>query len=214
VLTSAHAETAAGAFCTAAANAPLRASVRRRMRAKARPLTAPPDASTAERSRILEEAYERYLPYVAKMGFRLLGRPDEVDDLIQDVFVAAAERLPYLREPGALKGWLASITVRTALKKLRRRRLRRMLSLSDEPISARDVSGFVNPGAPADVSLLLVQVFRILDTVPARERLAWSLRVLEEEPLEVVAELCGCSLSTVKRRVAMVQGVIDREVRS
>jgi RNA polymerase sigma-70 factor (ECF subfamily) len=48
----------------------------------------------------------------------------------------------------------------------------------------------------------LAKVYAVLDALPSDERVAWSLRHVEGERLERVAELCGCSLATAKRRIA------------
>ena len=46
------------------------------------------------------------------------------------------------------------------------------------------------------------EVYGALDGLPARERVAWTLRHVEGESLEQVALLCDCSLATAKRRIA------------
>jgi RNA polymerase sigma-70 factor (ECF subfamily) len=152
-----------------------------------------------------ESIYRDYARYVASIAHRLLGRDDEVDDVIQDVFLAAHRGLADLREPGAIKGWLAAITVRTARHKLRMRKLRAFFHLDseseDEP-SATDAS-------PEDRTLV-GQVYRLLDELPADERIAWTLRHLEGEKLDVVAEMCGISLATAKRRIQSAQDHLKR----
>ena len=35
------------------------------------------------------QLFKRFAPYVARIGLRLLGRESDVDDLIQEVFLAA-----------------------------------------------------------------------------------------------------------------------------
>src|SRR5258708_2484860 len=72
----------------------------------------------------LEAAFRRYSRYVAAVALRLLGRDDEVDDVVQEVFLAALRGMRRLREPEAVRGWLATVTVRIAGRRLRRRRLR------------------------------------------------------------------------------------------
>ena len=57
------------------------------------------------------------------------GRDDELDDLVQDVFLEAHRGLGQIRDAGSVKGWLARICVRRAVRRLRRRRLRAFLSL-------------------------------------------------------------------------------------
>ncbi len=151
----------------------------------------------------LEGAFRQYAPYVAAIGLRLLGRVDEVDDLVQDVFLDARRGIEQIRSAAAVKAWLATITVRKARRRLRRRAFWRFFGQVEE---ANDVPA---PGAtPADQALLSA-VYRTLDRIPVDERLAWTLRHIEGERLDRVALLCGCSLATVKRRVAAAKRVID-----
>jgi len=153
--------------------------------------------------------YRRYAPYVAAIAARIMGRDHELDDLVQDAFVNALRGLRDLREPAAIKGWLAKITVRLATRRLRQLRLRRALHLS------RDVADdelIVAPGANADQRALIAKVYRVLDHLPAAERVVWVLRHVQGEPLQRIPELCDCSLSTVQRRLSRAQAVLEREL--
>lgn len=149
--------------------------------------------------------FRRYAPYVARIGLRILGRHDEVDDLVQDVFLAAHRSLFNLREAGAVKGWLAAITVRAAHRRLRRRKLRNFFSFAAE---TPDYTHAVDATASPEERALIAAVFAALDRLPADQRVAWSLRHLEGETMERVAELCECSLSTAKRRVNAAQDAL------
>ena len=81
----------------------------------------------------LGDLFKRYASYVATIGIRLLGRDDELDDLVQEVFIEAYRGYHQLRSPDAVKAWLARITVRRAVRRLRRRRLRSFFSLEALP---------------------------------------------------------------------------------
>jgi RNA polymerase sigma-70 factor (ECF subfamily) len=52
--------------------------------------------------------YERYGPIVHGLLLARVGR-DEVEDLVQDVFLTAWRRLDGLRDPAAFGGWIATI---------------------------------------------------------------------------------------------------------
>ena len=52
----------------------------------------------------------------------------------------------------------------------------------------------------------------IIDQLPTNDRMAWMLRHVEGYALQEAADACGCSLATVKRRVAAAQKRIDRAV--
>jgi RNA polymerase sigma-70 factor (ECF subfamily) len=147
---------------------------------------------------------------VARVAFRLLGSDAEVDDLVQDVFLEAHRGLSTLREPGALGGWLARICVRRATRRLRRRRLFSWLTLESVAEGQLPVSGGVSPEQRAEV----VRLYRRLDRLPASERVVWLLRHVEGESLDDMVTLCGCSKSTVQRRLRSAEARLAEEVGS
>jgi RNA polymerase sigma-70 factor (ECF subfamily) len=151
-------------------------------------------------------AYTRYAPYVAQIGMRILGRREEIEDFVQDVFVNVHRNLASLREPGALKSWLATLAVHEATRRLKRHRFRRWLGLADAPEYVDITDGEASP----EERTLLAHVFRALDTLPADDRVAWSLRYIEGETMLRVASLCDCSLSTAKRRVTSAEQALER----
>jgi len=154
--------------------------------------------------------YLRYAPYVASIAARILGRDGELDDLVQDVFVNALRGLRGLREPLAVKGWLATITVRLAMRRLRARSLRRALHLERD---VQDYEALCGDDASAEQRALVAKVYRALDRLPAVERVAWVLRHVQGEPLHRLPELCGCSQSTAQRRLARAQAALESELR-
>ena len=153
----------------------------------------------------LDTLFRRYAPYVATVAHRLLGRDDDVDDTIQEVFLAAVRGVSQVRDPGAVKGWLARVTVRAARQRLRKRSLRRLVGLDEPAVYDR----VIDSSASGEQRALLSRVYRVLEGVPANQRIAWALRYIEGEPLESVASLCGCSLATAKRRVAAVSQTLE-----
>jgi RNA polymerase sigma-70 factor (ECF subfamily) len=159
-----------------------------------------PAAEPVEETRAaldFDAVFRRYAPYVAAIAHRLLGRDSEVDDTVQEVFLVAVRGLGRVRDPGAIKGWLARIAVRSARRRLRVRRLRGMFGLDD----ASDYEAVADGGASPEECVLLQRVYRVLDTLPADQRIAWALRHIEGERLDAVAALSGCSLATAKRRI-------------
>jgi RNA polymerase sigma-70 factor (ECF subfamily) len=153
----------------------------------------------------LDDVYRRYCRYVAAVILRLDGRQAEVDDIVQEVFVEAARGVARLRDADAVKGWLATITVRVVRHRLRARRLRRFLGLDAQA----DYAGLIDPSASPLDKLLVRAVYRVLDELPVDDRLAFTLHHIEGEKLEVVARLCRCSCATAKRRIARAQQAIE-----
>ena len=185
---------------------PARLRVVRAAAPAAGPNSAPVLSSEPEH---FDPLYRRFAPYVASIAMRLLGRDAELDDLVQDVFVEVLRGIGRLREPAAFKGWIAQITVRTAMRRLRQRNLRRALHLDS---ATSDYDALAGPEATPDQRALIATIYRVLDRLPAQTRVIWILRHVLEEPLPSVADLSGCSQSTVQRRLLDAQAVIDREL--
>ena len=143
------------------------------------------------------------------MALRILGRHEEADDLVQDVFMKAGRWLSKLDDPSAIRAWLLKVTVRLAWRRLRTRRWRVALGFEGSYDYAEVAR---NDRLSPEDSAFLAEVYRILDRMPARERLAWSLRHVDGERLEDVAERCACSLATAKRRIATAQARLQKEI--
>jgi RNA polymerase sigma-70 factor, ECF subfamily len=151
--------------------------------------------------------FERYAPYVARVGLRLLGRNEELDDFVHDVFVEAMRSEHALRDNSARKAWLAGIAVNVARVRLRKRKMRARFFLA----TSIDFSDVANQGATPEERALLSRVYQTLETLPTEQSLAWSLRHLVGEPLDEVARLCGCSLATAKRYIAAAHAKVGEE---
>ena len=57
-------------------------------------------------------------------------------------------------------------------------------------------------------ALLITRAYQVLDQLPVDQKIAWTLRHVEGDSLESVAERCGCSLATAKRRIAAAQAAL------
>lgn len=171
------------------------------------PSEEPPDQEVAAVPEF-DDAFRKYVPYVARIGFKILGDSDAVDDLVQDVFVEAHRRWSDIRDGDAVKGWLATLTVRMARKRLQRRRRRALLW-------RRDAAGaplLLRPGTSPEQRTLLAQIFGVLERIPTDQRVAWCLRHLEGAQLDEVAALCNCSRATAKRRIAAAHEVLTKAI--
>lgn len=174
-----------------------------------RPDAPPPEADGVVDPRDLDAVFRRFAPYVARIGARLLGRSDEVDDLVQDVFLDAIRGLRTLREAGAIRGWLATVTVRHARRRLRRRSLWAMLGL-ERPV---DLERLVDEASSPETRAEVIAIYRALDGVPVDARIAWVLSVVEGHALEDVAALGRYSRATAHRRIQTAQMAVEAALR-
>jgi len=67
------------------------------------------------------ELFERFERHVFSIALRRLGDYNEAQELCQDVFIQAMQKIEQLREPAAFGGWLRQITHRMAINRAVRR---------------------------------------------------------------------------------------------
>jgi RNA polymerase sigma-70 factor (ECF subfamily) len=162
-----------------------------------------PDSDDAARRR-LDELFKEHAAYVARLAYRMMGRDVEIDDVVQDVFVLLLRHLGRIRQPDAVRAWLATTTVRLTRRRLRVKSLRLLLGLGDDAGLADVRDG----GSSPEDRVAFRAVQTALEDVGVNARIAWSLRYLEEERIEDVARLCGCSKRTAKRWIARAQRAV------
>lgn len=158
-----------------------------------------------------EALFRRYARLALALAYRILPYDADIDDLVQDSFLYAFERLDGLSNPQAFQAWLSSIVVRTAGKRLRRRKLQIRLGLRGrEPV---DVDEVVSRTAPPDVAAELRAVYALLEKLPVEERIALVLRRVERLEVPEIAKYMGLSVSTVKRRLNAAEAQLMRATR-
>jgi RNA polymerase sigma-70 factor (ECF subfamily) len=141
--------------------------------------------------------YDRFGRDINRLVGHLLGRDQEHDDVVHDCFVQLLKGMKKVKDPDALRSWMASVTVNTVRSHLRKRKVRRTFWASPE--QARELEG---RRVDHESRELLEKTYTALKKLPADERVAFVLRYVEQRPLAQVADLCGCSLATIKRRIA------------
>lgn len=154
--------------------------------------------------------WDRYHAEVHRIVWRALGASaaGDVEDLVQEVFLRVFGSFRRLRKEGSMRSYILVTTSSVVASELRRRKVRRFLGLT-----AAGVLPEV-PVTPSDEEArqVLAKVSAALDRAPALERMAFVLKHVEGLPLPAVAAALRTSVATVKRRLARLQGRLERGV--
>jgi RNA polymerase sigma-70 factor (ECF subfamily) len=165
--------------------------------------------AAAKDPRAAAALWDRYATLVRGILRRTLGPSADVEDLVQDAFIGLFRTLPGLRDPDALRSFVVGTALRVARSELRRRRVRRWLSLTPTGLLPdRAQQGATDPEARRAVKRL----YEVLDQIDDRGRMAFVLRHLEGYELTEVAEALGCSLATAKRSLSKAQDRVNAMV--
>jgi RNA polymerase sigma-70 factor, ECF subfamily len=141
--------------------------------------------------------WARCSPSVGRLFAKALGPCLEIEDLTQEVFLRVFVRLPSLRDPAALRAFVLSVAMNVLKWELRRRWVRRKVRVSE----SGTLPEVESTSTDAEARQALRRCYRIFDTLPTNERLAFVCRYMEEMTIDETAAALAVSVSTAKRWV-------------
>jgi RNA polymerase sigma-70 factor, ECF subfamily len=144
----------------------------------------------------LAELHKRFATSVNRLVWRLLGPDADHDDLVQQVFFAMLTSIGQLRDPDKLEVWVRTVTVNAVRQELRRRSVRRLFWTEQ-----KKVQRFGDLVGEVESRELLSQCVAVLDKIPVSQRIVFILHFVEGYSLKEIADMCGYSHITAKRRL-------------
>jgi RNA polymerase sigma-70 factor (ECF subfamily) len=136
---------------------------------------------------------------------RLIGRPEDVEDVAQEVFLRLYFSLDQLRAPEVFEPWLYRLTVNAAYDYLRRRRRRhesRMSDLSEEQVTMADAEAgskvTLEGKRRAEVKEF---VNELLDAVSEEDRILLTLKEVEGLSLKELEKIYDVNENALKVRL-------------
>lgn len=135
---------------------------------------------------------------VCRLAYRILGSSGELDDVVQEVFMAIYRRLGTYRGEALFSTWVTRIAVNVCRRALRRRRFSRLLF---GPDLEREDGGRPSPLTVLEKEEEVRALTGAVAGLPEKLRLAVILRYYEELPCEEVAAALGCKIGTVRSRL-------------
>ncbi len=156
-----------------------------------------------------EPLVHKYSPRVFATVRRYARRESEIEDIVQEIWLKAFDKLKSFRGEAPFEHWLMRMTVRTCYDFLRRHQRNRESSFSEisEPESDwldRFVSDPSSAAEDADAAKQLVE--RILEKLSPSSRMVIQLLEIEDRTVKEIAEITGWSVPLVKVRAFRARG--------
>jgi RNA polymerase sigma-70 factor (ECF subfamily) len=154
-------------------------------------------------SAAFEPLVAKYQPRVFATARRYARRESEVEDIVQEVFIKAYQKLDTYRGEAPFEHWLMKMAVRTCYDFLRNHQRNRETNLSELSDAEnewldRAASQPAENREDADAARQLLE--RVLEQLSPAARLVITLLEIEERSVKEIAALTGWSLPLVKVR--------------
>ena len=140
--------------------------------------------------------YERHVDRVYRLAWRLAGDPHLAEDVTQETFIRAFERLGGFRGESSLATWLAAITTSMAFNALRK--VKRFRSREVDMEAAPELA---TPGRQAEPDLRH-RIGRAIEALPQGYRAVFLMHDVEGYTHEEIGVALGIEIGTSKAQLS------------
>jgi RNA polymerase sigma-70 factor (ECF subfamily) len=155
-------------------------------------------------ARAQEELYKRYSGILFSICLRYSPNYSEAQDSLQDSFLTIFKKVDQYKGKGSFEGWIKRITVNTVLQKYRRKSV---FSIAREDQIVDEIEVEVeDDGVPLDFLLKIIQ------ELPDRYRLVFTMYVMDDYAHKDIAEMLGISDGTSKSNLARARIILKTKI--
>ncbi len=167
------------------------------------------------RSKAIEELYDRFAPSLLSLCFRYAGNLQDAEDILHEAFIKIIKGLGGFqsRPDGSLEAWMKRIMINTALNFLRdHAKERKLLDIS------RIEERFIPPEEEqfehdlAHLPLSQDQILQMISELPAGYRTVFNLYVFEEYSHKEICEMLNCTESNSKSQLSKARAVLRAKI--
>jgi RNA polymerase sigma-70 factor, ECF subfamily len=159
------------------------------------------EGDDAAYSQVVQVYRKRILGTIA----RLIGRPEDVEDVGQEVFLRLYFSLDQLRTPEVFEPWLYRLTVNAAYDYLRRQRRRnesRMSDISEQQMVMADAAASTKQDAEVQRRKRVREMLDVLmSAISEQDRLLLTLKEIEGLSLKELEKVYGVNENALKVRL-------------
>ena len=151
-----------------------------------------------------EEIVRRYKDQLVNFAYRFLGDVEDAEDIAQETFLRVFRKKKAYKNVAKFSTWIYTITGNLAKTELRRRKRRRLLSISilgfeDKDFELRDTGK--GPEESVDKLIKDDVIQKAINSLPEKFKEVIIFRDIQELSYEEISSILKIPLGTVKSRV-------------
>ena len=147
-----------------------------------------------------DDIFDQYSRVMHRTAYRIVKDPDIAEDAVQDAFILAWQRLPSLRESGALRSWLLRIVVNQCISFKRRLARSTMFirqSFSEQETDlASQITNYYEGYMERNWDLA-----QAIENLPAKQQMVIALHYYQGMTLPEISQALQISENTLKKRI-------------
>lgn len=152
------------------------------------------------------ELVELYKDKLYNLGYRMLGNPQEAEDVAQEAFLRAFSHLSSYNANHKFSTWIYRIATNLCIDRMRKKKADYSLDaevegLEDSDLYSRIAAPGLTPEEEAVRTETQEEIQRAIEALPENYRAAVVLKYLHDMSLQEIADILDVPVSTVKTRI-------------
>ena len=143
---------------------------------------------------------EKYRKMVYTLALKLLKRPEDAEEMAQDTFIKAFQKLDSYEGKSKFSTWIYSITYNACISELRKRRID-FKSLEEQRFSDQDemkMHDYYSENKKEDQEKYLNLA---LSKLPEDDQVLVTLYYYEDQSMDEISEITGLTVSNIKVKI-------------
>ncbi len=145
--------------------------------------------------------YHEYKSKVYGTVTHVVGRTNEIDDIVQNVFLEIHRSLPRYKGNSKLSTWIYRVAVNVALQYIRKKKRRKVFLFFDTEQESRNERLAHDERGRYESRDLMARLEKQLEKLSEKKRVVFVLHELEGLPVDRIAEVCDVPVNTVRSRL-------------
>lgn len=136
------------------------------------------------------------------MCLKYARNQQDAEDILQDSFLTAFEKIKQFTNKGSFEGWLKRIVINTALQKYRTKTPLHVIK-EEEELYEEEVTF-------DESSIEISDLMKLIQALPDRYRLVFNLYVLDNFSHKEISEMLKISVGTSKSNLSRARQILKR----
>jgi RNA polymerase sigma-70 factor (ECF subfamily) len=151
------------------------------------------------------QLFDRYAGRMMTVCRRYACDQKEAEDILQESFIKIFQHIHQFRFQGSLEGWIRRIVVNSALRLLKRKKLRFTPIAEDQE---------TNPSVDPTVltSLSAEDILKLISDLPDGYRVVFNLYVIEGYDHNEIASMLGINPATSRSQLAKARKLLQTQI--
>lgn len=157
-----------------------------------------------------QKLYESTSTFVFNSALSYAPNQNDAEEITQQVYIKVFKNIHNFKGDSSIKTWLYRITINTSLDYIKKKKKFSFMSSGIANIPSID---FDHPGVLLERKESAKELYKVIDTLPEKQRTAFTLRFIEGMPIAEIADIMETSYKAIESLLQRAKGKLREKLK-